>query len=58
MEQKQETVTGAMLVEKHAQFEDALNVPEQERLWSEGWVQKFLKMWVWNVTENKGNSQF
>lgn len=44
MEQKQETVTGAMLVEKHAQFEDALNVPEQERLWSEGWVQKFLKM--------------
>ena len=44
MEQKRETVTGATLFEKHAQFEDALNVPEQERLWSEGWVQKFLRM--------------
>ena len=43
---------------KHAQFEDALNVPEQDRLWSEGWVQKFLQMWVWNVTENEGNSWF
>ena len=43
MEQKQETITGAMLVEKHDQFEDAPNGPEQERLWSEGWVQKFLQ---------------
>lgn len=58
MEKKWETVTGAMLVEKCAQFEDALNVPEQERLWSEGWVQKLLQTWVWNVTENEGNSWF
>lgn len=58
MEQKWETVTGAMLIEKCAQFEDALNVPEQERLRSEGWVQKFLWTWVWNVTENEGNSWF
>ena len=58
MEQKQETVTGAMLVERHAQFEDALNVPEEERLQGEGWVQKFLQTWVWNATENEGNSQF
>ena len=42
MEQKQETVMGPMLVEKHAQFEDALKVPECERLQSDGWVQKFL----------------
>ena len=58
MEKKWETVTGAMLVEKCAQFEDALNVPEQERLQSEGWVQKLLQTWVWNVTENEGNSWF
>ena len=44
MEQRRETVTGAMLVEKRAQFEDKLNVPENERLRSGGWVQKYLRM--------------
>jgi hypothetical protein len=43
MEQRCETVTGAMLVEKRARFEDKLNVPENERLRSGGWVQKFLR---------------
>ena len=42
MEQKHETVTGPMLVEKRAQYEDMLHVPENERLRSDGWVQKFL----------------
>jgi len=32
MEQRRETVTGAMLVEKRARFEDKLDVPENERL--------------------------
>jgi len=44
MERRHETVMGAMLVEKRAQFSDKLNVPENERLKSGGWVQKFLKM--------------
>lgn len=43
MEQKHETVMGAMLVEKWAHFEDKLKVPENERLRSDGWVQKFLR---------------
>ena len=43
MDWRCETVTGAMLVEKRAQFEDKLNVPENERLRSGGWVQKFLR---------------
>jgi hypothetical protein len=32
MEKKRETVTGAMLVEKQGRFEEALKVPEAERL--------------------------
>lgn len=47
MEQKHETVTGAMQVQKRKQFEDRLNVPEHERLQSCGWEQKFLRTWVW-----------
>ena len=43
IEQRHETVTGPMLVEKRAQFEDKLNVPVNERLRSGGWVQKFLR---------------
>ena len=44
MESKRETVSQAMLVEKRAQFEDMLAVPESEKLGSCGWVQKFLQM--------------
>ena len=51
MEQKWETVTGPILVEKCARFEDALKVPECERLRSDGWVQKFLQVWVQNATK-------
>ncbi|KAJ8580270.1 hypothetical protein M405DRAFT_753463 [Rhizopogon salebrosus TDB-379] len=43
MEQKRETVTGPMLVEKRARFEEAMDIPENERLNSSGWVQKFLR---------------
>ena len=44
-----ETVTGAMLIEKRAHFEDKLNVPENKRLQSGGWVQKFLR--TYNLKE-------
>jgi hypothetical protein len=44
-----------MLVEKRAQFEDKLNIPENERLQSGGWVQKFLRMWVW-LRNSRGKS--
>lgn len=43
MEEKRETVTGPMLIEKRARFEDQLCVPENERLRSDGWIQKFLR---------------
>jgi hypothetical protein len=36
MERRCETITGPMLVEKRAQFEDKLNIPENERLQSGG----------------------
>ena len=41
MEEKGEHVTGPMLVAKHTRFEELMNVPEDERLKSNGWVQKF-----------------
>ena len=46
MESKQETVSQLMLIEKGAQFEDMLGVPESQRLWSNGWCQKLLQTWV------------
>ena len=44
MESKWETISQAMLVEKQAQFEDMLAVPEFEKLQSCSWVQKLLQM--------------
>ncbi|KAH9010169.1 hypothetical protein EDB83DRAFT_2234465, partial [Lactarius deliciosus] len=41
MEEKLEHVTSAMFVAKQGKFEDLLDVPEEERLHSDGWVQKF-----------------
>jgi Tc5 transposase DNA-binding domain len=43
MEQKRETVTGPMLMAKRAKFEEAMDIPEDERLKSGGWVQNFLR---------------
>ena len=41
MEQKREVIYSAMLVAKRAVFEEALDVPEDERLTGPGWVQSF-----------------
>ena len=46
MESKHETVSQPMLIEKWAPFEDMLNVPEPQRLWSGGWCQIFLRTWA------------
>lgn len=43
MEDKGETVTGDMLIEKRRQFEDGFNVPEEERLKNGGWLASFQK---------------
>ena len=46
MEQQNEVVNGSMLIVKWAAFEDALNVPEEERLPGPGWVSSFCHTWV------------
>jgi hypothetical protein len=43
MEEKGEQVTGPMLTTKCTKYEDALNVPVEERLWSDGWIPNFCK---------------
>ncbi len=43
MESKNEHVTGVMLMEKRARFEASLDVPEKERLRSEGWIRNFCR---------------
>ena len=43
MEEKLEHVTSAMLVTKRNKFEDLMDVPEEDRLHSDGWVQKFCR---------------
>ena len=44
MEEKLEHVTSAMLVTKQGKFEDLMDVLEEERLHSDGWVQKFCQV--------------
>ena len=46
MEKKWEVVNSGMLIEKQAMFEEALSVPEDERLPGHGWVQSFCCVWV------------
>jgi len=46
MEGKDEHVTGPMLVAKRKKFEEALDVPLDERLESDGWVACFCKTYV------------
>lgn len=43
MQQKGETVSGPMLVEKRSRFEKEFEVPEEECLKGSGWVQSFCK---------------
>ena len=43
MQENKETVTGPMLRAKRKHFEEMLNVPENEQLPGEGWVQSFCK---------------
>lgn len=43
MEEKRETVNGKMLAEKRKRFEERFDVPQNERLEGESWVQSFCK---------------
>ena len=43
MEEKKETVNVAMLMAKREQFEKAMEIPDEKRLRSDGWVPKFCK---------------
>jgi hypothetical protein len=43
MEEKGEQVTGPMLMTKCTKYEDALNVPVEERLRSDAWIPNFCK---------------
>jgi len=43
MEEKQETVNGKMLAEKQKQFEKKFDMPENEQLEGESWVQSFCQ---------------
>lgn len=43
MEEKCEHVSGPMLMAKRAKFEAMLDIPEEERLKSTGWIQSFCK---------------
>jgi hypothetical protein len=43
MEEKKEHVSGPMLVAKHEKFEEALQVPEEEWVKSDGWIANFCK---------------
>jgi hypothetical protein len=44
MEEKLEHMTSAMLVAKQGKFEDLMDLPEEETLCSDGWVQKFYQV--------------
>ena len=49
MEERKETVNGAMLIAKCEKFENALKVLEKERMISNGWISKFYKAYVWII---------
>ena len=46
MEKKREPVNGPMLMAKREAYEEALEVPEDERLPGPGWIQPFCHAWV------------
>ena len=43
MEWKREVINSGMLAAKRAMFEDAFDVPENERLTGPGWIQSFCQ---------------
>ena len=43
MEEKGESVTGPMLREKHKQFEELMNILEEQRFTGNGWIYPFCK---------------
>lgn len=45
-EVKRKTVTGPMLFEKRKRFEERFDVPLEEKLTGDGWVQSFCKTYV------------
>ena len=49
MENKHETVSGPMLQEKRRRFEDQFQVPDDERLTGDSWVQSFCR--AYNIRE-------
>ncbi|KIK83360.1 hypothetical protein PAXRUDRAFT_14622 [Paxillus rubicundulus Ve08.2h10] len=55
MEAKGETATGPMLREKRRRFEGELQVPEKERLLSEGWLQSFCK--TYKICEHRQHGE-
>ena len=52
MEEKGEHVSGPMLMAKCEKFEIALEVPENERLTSSGWVPNFCRTWVYPINSD------
>ncbi|KAF7966022.1 hypothetical protein HWV62_40479 [Athelia sp. TMB] len=44
IEEKGEQVNGPMLIAKREKFEKAMDVPEEQRMKSDGWVANFYKM--------------
>lgn len=55
MENKHETVTGPMLREKRKRFEDEFNVPDNERLLGEAWIQSFCK--AYKIREHRQHGE-
>ncbi|KLO10496.1 DDE-domain-containing protein [Schizopora paradoxa] len=56
MEQKGETVSGKMLVEKRKRFEERMEIPEAQRLQGEGWVQKFCRTYKLRSIKRHGEA--
>ncbi|KAF9220266.1 hypothetical protein BS17DRAFT_715184 [Gyrodon lividus] len=55
MENKCKTITGPMLWEKHKRFEEELQIPENEQLPGDGWLQLFCKMYkIWEHCRHGG----
>ena len=55
MEEKGESVNGAMLIAKRARFEEQFNVPHEERLESDGWLGPFKK--AYNIKEYRRHGE-
>ena len=56
MEHKGETVSGPMLREKRRRFEDQFQVPENERLQGESWIQSFCRTYKIHEVRRHGEA--